>query len=151
MSESQPSLTNSPADPTPEQAQLAVRNSPLAIVAAVIAVVGLICALIPSISWVGWIILGIALIVSLVALLGQKSNRGPGAGALAITLVAAGIAGMFHVATAPSLIDDPIQAPSDTEVEPAPETEAEAPGDPTVSAPPVGEPSDLASATEAPR
>lgn len=151
MTEPQPSLPNVTTDPTLPEAQVAVRNSPLAIIAGILAVIGLICALIPAISWVGWIILGVALIVSLVALLGQKSNRGPGAGALAITLVAAGIAGMFHVATAPSLIDDPIQAPSDTEVEPAPETEAEAPGDPTVSASPVGEPSDLASASEAPR
>lgn len=129
---------------------MAVRNSPLALVAAVIAVVGLICALIPNIAWVGWIILGIALVVSLIALFGQKSNRGPGVGALAVTLVSAGIAGMFYVATTPSMIDDPVQAPDETEVEPMPDTEAEAPGDPTVSAPPVGEPSDLASPSESP-
>lgn len=109
--------TNTPTDPYNYQPVVTPNaKNTLGIVALVIAIVGAIFACVPGALIVGWVLLPVAFILSIVALVQKDKKKGAGIAALIISVVGTIIGFLVFTAMAVTAVDEAFSEAPDTEV-----------------------------------
>ena len=127
--------------PVPEQKS---RNT-VGLIALITAIVGAVFAVIPGAVIIGWILLPIAFVLSIISLFMKDQKRGQGIAALISSIVGTVIGFIVFFAVVASSVDDAfneeveIQSPADTEGAVDTETDEEAATEPAEQDAPSGE------------
>src|SRR5690625_496067 len=128
----------------PPQQQPTSRNT-LGLIALIAAIVGAVFAVIPGAFGIGWILLPIAFILSIISLFMKDQKRGQGIAALIISIVGTVIGFIVFFAVAASSVEEAfnddleIQSPVEDGDEASPAVEDEESGAPVEDDEPVGE------------